>query len=923
MIRCVPQNSLPMPETSFSGKVATRRKAGRANGRLGHWLGLMVLALACSGQVLAQTQIVSCDAPVQSRKRGLGASSLSDPDFRALAPGVSWYYNWGATPLAKPADVTMDFLPMAWNGDLSFRTSISNYLAAGNRPWRVLALNEPNLAGQAFMTPSNSAITFKQVKSICDPYNIPVIAPHMAIGSTADQSITAYDPIMGSNYVYTFQEPFLNAFLYYCGATTPAGVSSHSYNGYGEITWLLNLMHTDYPTQKVWMTEFCPWGAADDATVLATLIPAVDFCERTSWVEGYAWFMSRISGDAHNSLLAGSGVLTAAGQAYVQMPVHDPDLYYRIPGRLQAERYVTLNQMNIAPTTDTNGLADMIASASGASVDYNIQVDSPGNYPVNFRVAGNIGQVKVYSGATLLAAVSVLSGNWNTVSTTVPLAAGTQTLQVVLTSASLRLNWMEFLATNGLPSVPSGLTATPGGTQVVLNWSVSSGATSYNVKRSATDGGPYATIASPTTTGYTNTGLANGTTYYYVVSAVNGSGESSNSVQVAATTVVPAVNLALNKVTTVSSVENTGLAGTNAVDGNTGTRWSSAFSDPQWIYVDLQATYNVTRVKLNWEAAYGKSYQIQVSTDAASWTTIFTTNNGAGGIEDLTGLSGTGRYVRMYGTTRATQYGYSLYEFEVYGTVPVPTGLTATAGDFQIAVSWNAAAGATGYNVKGSTNNGGPYATIASPTTTGYTNTGLANGINYYYVVSAVNAMAESANSSQVSATPINHSPVLAAITNRTIVAGATLLVTNVATDADQPQQTLTFSLLGAPANAAINSGSGLFSWRPAMAQAPSTQTVTVVVSDNGAPGLSATQSFTATVVPPVLPVLNAAPITNGQFGFWISGDAGPDYTIWVSTNLTSWNPIFTTNSPALPCFWVDANTGANPFRFYRAVPGP
>jgi hypothetical protein len=171
---------------------------------------------------------------------------------------VSWYYNWGATPPAKPADVVMDFLPMVWNGASGFQTALTSYLAAGNRPWRVLALNEPNFTTQANMTPSNSAVTFKQVKALCDPYNIPVIAPHMAIGTPANESITAYDPIQGTNVTYTYQEPFLNAFLYYCGSTPPAGMATHSYGGYGEITWILSTMHADYPTQKVWLTEFCP-----------------------------------------------------------------------------------------------------------------------------------------------------------------------------------------------------------------------------------------------------------------------------------------------------------------------------------------------------------------------------------------------------------------------------------------------------------------------------------------------------------------------------------------------------------------------------------------------------------------------------------------------------------------------------------------
>jgi len=104
------------------------------------------------------------------------------------------------------------------------------------------------------------------------------------------------------------------------------------------------------------------------------------------------------------------------------------------------------------------------------------------------------------------------------------------------------------------------------------------------------------------------------------------------------------------------------------VDGNLGTRWSSAHQiDPQWIYVDLGSTQSIGHVTLRWEAAYGKSYQIQTSPDATTWTTIYSTTTGDGGVDDLTGLIGSGRYVRMNGTVRAlTLYGYSLWEFEVY-----------------------------------------------------------------------------------------------------------------------------------------------------------------------------------------------------------------------------------------------------------------
>jgi hypothetical protein len=131
-------------------------------------------------------------------------------------------------------------------------------------------------------------------------------------------------------------------------------------------------------------------------------------------------------------------------------------------------------------------------------------------------------------------------------------------------------------------------------------------------------------------------------------------------------------NISQGKPTTASSIENAGTPASAATDGNTGTRWSSAFSDPQWLQVDLGATASITSATLIWEAAYGKSFQIQTSPDAATWTSIYTTTTGPGGTQNLT-ITGSGRYVRMYGTVRANGYGYSLWEFQVFGSFATPT----------------------------------------------------------------------------------------------------------------------------------------------------------------------------------------------------------------------------------------------------------
>src|SRR5260221_466672 len=93
---------------------------------------------------------------------------------------------------------------------------------------------------------------------------------------------------------------------------------------------------------------------------------------------------------------------------------------------------------------------------------------------------------------------------------------------------------------------------------------------------------------------------------------------------------------------TASSVEKATTPASAAVDGDTTTRWSSAFSDPQWLQVDLGSSQPICHIDLNWEAAYASAFQIQTSQDAVTWTTIYSTTTGAGNIEALN-VSGTGR----------------------------------------------------------------------------------------------------------------------------------------------------------------------------------------------------------------------------------------------------------------------------------------
>ena len=130
-------------------------------------------------------------------------------------------------------------------------------------------------------------------------------------------------------------------------------------------------------------------------------------------------------------------------------------------------------------------------------------------------------------------------------------------------------------------------------------------------------------------------------------------------------------NIALNQPASASSLESSAYPASGAVDGDLTTRWSSVYSDPQWITVDLGSVQSLARVRLNWENASAKSYSLQLSTDSNTWINVCTTTNGPGSINDLAAL-GSGRYVRVYCTQRNTGYGDSLWELEAYPT-PQPT----------------------------------------------------------------------------------------------------------------------------------------------------------------------------------------------------------------------------------------------------------
>lgn len=261
------------------------------------------------------------------------------------------------------------------------------------------------------------------------------------------------------------------------------------------------------------------------------------------------------------------------------------------------------------------------------------------------------------------------------------------------------------------PATPATLVAVAGDAQVSLSWNSVSNATSYNVKRSLTSGTGYVTMTNSPGTNVVDIGVTNGSTYYYVVSAANAFGESTNSTQVNATP----------------------TASTPAAPAG------------------LTVTGSGPQVSLSWNA----------STSATNYNVKWTTTSGTGFVT-VTNLSGTNAMIGGV-DSNVTYYlvvsavnavGESANSTQV-ATLAAPVGLTATSGSAQATLTWLPVSGATAYKVKRSIASGSGYATVTSTFGTSVVDTGLSKGVTYYYLVSALNSTSESSDSAQIKVTPL------------------------------------------------------------------------------------------------------------------------------------------------------------------------
>lgn len=385
-------------------------------------------------------------------RRGLCANKLSAEDFKALEPGVGWWYNWYHENKDAVRGTSVKFIPMIWNEAPDRIAGATSYLRGDKDAPMLFAINEPNLTGQANLSPKDAVESWNKIAALAKARGVPLIGPHMAIGAPTNEIVKGYDPIQKKERNLSYMNDWLDAFFHYVDPATVDGIGLHAYGNIHELKWAVGEMHKKYG-KPVWLTEFAWWDARDVAAEAEYMIEALDFLERDPRVAGYAWFKERMGkGPTKLNLLEEGtpGQLTRLGKIYVSFPTHDPAFFHRVPGKIEAEADTTMSGVKPSLTTDPGGKFEVGDIDAGDWMDYQIEVAAAGSHRLDLRLSGGravevrvlcdgreIGRVK--SPAVTGAEASA----WRTVGADVTLPAGRHTLRLEAVVGGLTLNWLE------------------------------------------------------------------------------------------------------------------------------------------------------------------------------------------------------------------------------------------------------------------------------------------------------------------------------------------------------------------------------------------------------------------------------------------------------------------------------------------------
>lgn len=637
---------------------------------------------------------------------------------------VSWYYNWGTRDSAG-TDKKLEYVPMTWGNGSDIGDTVQRIADSGYST--LLGFNEPDGVDQSNVSAADALEAWKYMS-----------ATDMRLGSPCTAIPAPYtngewlkeSPSFTYNWFYDFMDG-----IEADDSLRLDFIAIHDYDGSGDPQSFINMLkeaHETWPDYPIWITE---WGVAEWSEGLWTsseetvaqvkyfMETVMEFMDSVDYIERYAWFPfdpNDAWGGASGIFNYDTGALNELGQLYASLGL--PDEYYE---SIYGEEPVDPSE----PSESESSSEESSSEESSKPGE-----DTPGEEYVE-NVALN---AIVTASSEMQPASNVIDGDggsrWE--------------------SENTDPQWICFDLGESYPV-----------SEVTIDWETAAAA-SYRIQVSedgenwvdaytVTDGTSGADMdavfAEPVSGRYVRIyGETRTTDYGYSIFEVGIYAAVDDSYYAGK-------NLALRQQTVTSDGD-----GSMAVDGNIDSRWESAFEDDAYIYVDLGRNYRLDTVNLIWEAAYGSAYTIDVSEDGENWTTVYTETAGDGGTDTI-GLKGvTGRYVRMNGIQRATGYGYSLWELQVYGGIPqtnVPseseteeseestpeepivvtpvqvTGVQAAYTDGQIVLTWDDC-GADMYKVVRSDGRSGYQNLTYSATAAGWTDTkNLVDAQLYYYRV--------------------------------------------------------------------------------------------------------------------------------------------------------------------------------------------
>ena len=517
--------------------------------------------------------------------------------------GLSWYYHWSTDPVIG-ANPKMQFVPMLWgNWGHDWLTNPAN-----KKYKTILGFNEPDFTEQSNVSVDAAIAAWPDFMNS----ELRVSSPATAIAAPWSSWFRSFmDKVNGDS---SLNVDFIAVHCYLDGTypDTFLQMIDDCYQKYHKPIWITEFGIAEWSQGK--------WNGNDPSAVnqvsefMKKVLPELD---KRDYVERYAWFPFDPTdkyGGASGLYNVNTGNLNSLGLVY--RGLGNPNGYVLpnldgsiISGSIPQDIVVDDGLGNeTIPIATTRIEAENYSSMSGVQTEACNDTGNGSN--IGWINSGDWMEYTVQVPQSGTYKANIRAKGWNTASAIQILADGN-----VVTSANLYTNndWNTVI-TNEF-NLPTGTTkirlvATNG--DFNLNW--------FELEQE----------------GATN----NDDTI---------SGE----------------NLALDKNATVSSTEGAYI-GTNAVDVNTDSRWSSNAVDNQWISVDLGSTKSISKVSLNWETAYSKGYKIEVSTDGSNWSSVYQTINSDGGEDQAQFNSVNARHVRVYGTERATGYGISLWELGIY-----------------------------------------------------------------------------------------------------------------------------------------------------------------------------------------------------------------------------------------------------------------